>query len=112
MRNDSYEIEYQEYEHQYQQGLKRFELNNFSNNQENERISIIESFLTHMNHRQNRLTQKIYDEKLPVYRRKLLHIRKCLKSRGKAQINISPTIILDLLHHPFTSTELAYLARG
>ena len=54
---NAYEIQYQEYEHQYQQGLKRFELNHFSNHQENERIILMESFLTYMNHRQNRLIQ-------------------------------------------------------
>lgn len=109
---NAYEIQYQECEHQYEEDLKRFELNHLNNNVENQGISFMESFRSYMNYRINRLKQEIYHENLPVYRRKLLRLRRHFKINNKSQVIIAPNIILDLIHHPFTTVELAFLARG
>ncbi|CAF4165881.1 unnamed protein product [Rotaria sordida] len=108
---DVYEMKYKEYEHRYQQDLKRFEFNSSNNLQQNE-TSLFNCFLVYIDHRIYRLKQEIYYEKLPVYRRKLLHHRRHLKSTKKKLVTIFPTIIVDFIHHPFIAAELAYLSRS
>lgn len=107
----AYEIQYQHYENQYQQNFKEFES---KTNIDNNGTILLESFLTYINYRINRLKQVIYHEKLPVFRRKLRRQRQHLKQNGKfyKQIQVSPHVILDLHQHPFTTAELKYLARG
>lgn len=108
----AYEIKYQEYEHQYEEDLQQFEFNNLNDNPQNERINFMESFRSYMNYRINRLKQEIFHENLPIYRRKLLRLGRRFKWKNKSQVNIFPNIILDLIRHPFTTVELAFLARG
>lgn len=112
---DTYEIQYQDYEHQYREELKKFQLissNNIQRNITTTTTTLFYSFITYMNYRTNRMKQEIYYEKIPIYRRKLLcHRRRCLGSK-KELVNVRPTIILDLMRHPFSTTELAYLSRG
>jgi len=108
----AYEIQYQDYEHQYREELQQFQLLCSNNIQRHGTTSLFHSFITFMNYRTNRMKQEIYYEKIPVYRRKLLcHRRRRLRSK-KEVVNVRPTIILDLIRHQFTTMELAYLSKG
>jgi len=113
-----YEITYQDYEYQYQQDLKQFELdcsNHVHHRNEIIPTTLFNSFLTYINHLINRIKQEIYYEKLPLYRRKLLRRlrrQQHLGSTRKKLVNVGPQVIIDLLQHPFTATELAYLSKG
>ena len=108
---DALEIKYQEYEHQYQKDLEVFKFNTSTNIHTNG-ITLFNAVLIYIDHRINRLKQEIYYEQVPIYRKKLIRLHQRLKSTTKAFVNISPKIILDLNHHPFTATELTYLSRG
>ncbi|CAF1322710.1 unnamed protein product [Adineta steineri] len=109
---DAYEIQYQDYEHQYKRELDNFKLISANDDQINETTLPIDSFMTYINHRTNRMKREIYSEKLSIYRRKLLRRhRRRLELKTKL-IPICPTVIIDLIRHPFTATELAYLSRG
>jgi uncharacterized protein YbgA (DUF1722 family) len=109
---DTYEIQYQDYEHQYQEEFKKIELLSSNNSQRNGTTTLFTSLIGYMNHRTNRMKQEIYSEIIPIYRRKLLcHCRQQLRSKKKV-VNVRPTIILDLIRHPFTAIELAYLSKG
>lgn len=78
----------------------------------NQSIPLLDAFHSYIKNRMDRLKQEIYHEKLPMYRRKLLNLNRRLKLKNKSQVETSPTIILDLIRHRFTSRELAFLARG
>ncbi|CAF3032008.1 unnamed protein product [Rotaria sp. Silwood2] len=108
---DAHEKKYQEYEHQYQQDLKQFEFISSTHIDTND-TTLFNCFLLYIGHRIHRLKQEIYYEKLPVYRRKFVRLRRRLKPTKKNLVTIAPIIILDLIRHPFTVAELAYLSRG
>ncbi|CAF4058846.1 unnamed protein product [Adineta steineri] len=109
---DAYEIQYQDYEHQYKRELDNFKLISANDNQINEATLPIDSFMTYINHRTKRMKQEIYSEKLSIYRRKLLRRHRRRLGLKTKLIPIRPTVIIDLIRHPFTTTELAYLSRG
>ena len=106
----AYQIKIQEYEHQYQQDLNQFELKNINHMHINEK-SLLDSFNDYIDYRINRIKQDIYFEKLPSYHKQVLRKRQCLRW-PKKMVTVNPTVILDILYHPFTSTQLAYLSRG
>ncbi|CAF4037931.1 unnamed protein product [Rotaria sordida] len=108
---DAYEMKYKEYEYEYQQTLNLFELRSSNTIQQNG-VTLFNAFLIYLNHRIDRLKKNIYYEKIPIYRRKLLRFRRHLRSKRKNLVNVCPKIILDLLRHPLTGAELAYLSRG
>lgn len=80
---DIHEILYQDYEHQYQKEFLKFQSISFDNSsQSSETITPFNSFITCMNYRTNRIKQEIYSEKIPIYRRKLLHRRQHMIQRA------------------------------
>jgi hypothetical protein len=59
------------------------------------------------------MMEEIYYDKIPVYRRQLLRVRRRLESTKKLpKVSVWPKVIIDLIYHPFTATQLAYLSRG
>ncbi|CAF4782486.1 unnamed protein product, partial [Rotaria sp. Silwood2] len=107
---EAYVSKIQEYEHQYQRDLNEFELTHINDMCINEK-SLFRSFVDYINHRTNRMLQEIYCEKLPPYRKQLVRVRERLKW-PKKMVTVFPTVIFDILYHPFTPTQLAYLSRG
>ncbi|CAF4050299.1 unnamed protein product [Rotaria sp. Silwood2] len=108
---DAHEMKYREYEHQYQQDLKQFEFIS-SVHIDTTDITLFNCVLLYINHRVDRLKQEIYYEKLPIYRRKFVRLRQHLISTKKNLVTVAPTLILDVICHPFTIAELAYLSRS
>ena len=72
---DAYEIQYQDCEHQCLEELHQFQLISSNNTQRNG-ITLFDSFLTYINYRTSRIKQQIYYEKTPIFRRKLLRLRR------------------------------------
>ena len=64
-------VKFSECEQKYHQKLVQFK----------ENLTLDNSFIAYMNYRQKRLVQEIYDEKLPIYRRKLLRLRTVNSSK-------------------------------
>ena len=110
---DVYESKIQEYEHQYQQDLDLFELNSLNHvyHYNETTTPLFNSFNNYINHRINTMKQEIYYDKLPVYRRQLLRFRRRLESTKK-MVTVSPKVMIDLIYHPFTANQLAYLSKG
>jgi hypothetical protein len=106
-----YESQIQEHDFQYQQNLSQLK-QNILNNTSVDGITFYDSFITYMNHRQNRIEHDIYGEKIPIYRRKLLRVRRQHLKSIKKIVSVLPKVILDILYNPFTARELAYLSRG
>jgi hypothetical protein len=74
---------------------------------------VINAFINYMNHRTKRMMEEIYYDKIPDYRRQLLRVRRRLESTKKLpKVSVWPKVIIDLIYHPFTVTQLAYLSRG
>ena len=76
----TYESQIHEYEQKYHQKLVQFKENLTFNN----------SFIAYMNYRQKRLVQEIYDEKLPIYRRKLLRLHRQQFKMNKKLVSVLP----------------------
>jgi hypothetical protein len=68
--------------------------------------------MAYMNHRTKRLKQEIQCERIPVYRKKLLRLRRRDKKLIKKLVPVSAKVILDIPYNPFSAGELAYLSRG
>ncbi|CAF4647001.1 unnamed protein product, partial [Rotaria sp. Silwood2] len=99
-------------EHEYEMELHQFELTNSSQSYlNNANITLFQSFLNYINHRIKRIKEEIAYEKIPIYKRKLLNTQRRSKSTNKT-VSIKPNVILDLIYHPFTDIQLAYLSRG
>jgi hypothetical protein len=107
---DAYELILLAYKQHYQQILKQFEINNLNHPHMNG-ITLVDAFITYMDHRINRMKQEIYYEKILDYRRQLTRLRRRSTST-KQMVKVSPQVILDLIHHPFTAIQLSYLSRG
>ena len=114
-----YEIRLENYEQQYQRDLHQFEQNNSNDghliNDNGTTTTLFHSFTTYMDHRTNRIKHEIYFEKIPLYRSKLLRIqcRQLISSTNtRKMVDVSPQVIIDLIFHPFSAEELAYLSRG
>ncbi|CAF1241717.1 unnamed protein product [Rotaria sordida] len=106
-----YELQIQEIDFQYQQNLSRLKQSLLKNTSVHG-MTFYDSFITYMNHRQTRIEQEIYYEKIPIYRKKLLRIhRRHLKSIKKL-VSVLPKVILDIPFNSFTARQLAYLSRG
>lgn len=101
---DGYENKIQAYEYQYKEELYKLK--------SNETTLLFDSFTNYINHRTNRMKQEISYDKIPIYRRQLVRIHRRLKSKSKKIVSIFPNIIIDLIYHPFTATQLDYLSRG
>ncbi|CAF4159579.1 unnamed protein product, partial [Rotaria sp. Silwood2] len=109
---DAYESQIAEVEHQYEMELHQFDLTNSSQSCLNNGITTLcQSFLNYINHRINRIKEEIAYEKIPIYKKKLLRAQRRSKSTNKT-VTIKPNVIVDLIYHPFTDTQLAYLSRG
>lgn len=110
---NAYEIRFQEYEQQYQTELHRFQFmsSGYSSINSGTIMTLYSAFNNYINHRTNRMKQEISYETIPIYRRQLLRQHQLLGTRKK-MVSICPNVIVDLIYHPFTSTELAYLSRG
>ncbi|CAF4459001.1 unnamed protein product, partial [Rotaria sp. Silwood2] len=107
----AYEIQITQIEHEYEMELHQFELTNSSQIYlNNGTITLFESFLNYINHRIKRIKEEIAYEKIPIYKRKLLNAQRRSKSTNKT-VSIKPNVILDLIYHPFTDIQLAYLSR-
>ncbi|CAF3751880.1 unnamed protein product [Rotaria sp. Silwood1] len=107
-----YETKYEEYVHQYQETLKSFELQCSNHPSQSTETTRFQSFLLYINHWIHRLKQEIYYQTIPIYRRKLIRLRRQWRLNKKKLVSISPRIIMDLIRHPFTRAELAFLSRG
>ncbi|CAF5145296.1 unnamed protein product, partial [Rotaria sp. Silwood1] len=107
-----YETKYEEYVHQYQETLKSFELQCSNHPSQSTETTRFQSFLLYINHWIHRLKQEIYYQTIPIYRRKLIRLRRQWRLNKKKLVSISPRIIMDLIRHPFTRAELAVLSRG
>ncbi|CAF1290969.1 unnamed protein product [Rotaria sp. Silwood1] len=109
---DAYESQIAEVEHQYEMELHQFELTNSSHScLNNEITTLYQSFLNYINHRINRIKEEIAYEKIPIYKKKLLRAQRRSKFTNKT-VTLKPNVIVDLIYHPFTDTQLAYLSRG
>ena len=109
---DIYETKIQEYENRYQAELHKFELSSSSLSSMHDGTTILfKSFTNYVNHRTNRMKQEIFYDKTPIYRRQLLRVHRHLKSTKKI-VTVCPNVIVDLIYHPFTATQLDYLSRG
>ncbi|CAF2764146.1 unnamed protein product [Rotaria sp. Silwood2] len=97
-----HETKYRDYEDQYQRQLKQIALDS----------STRAHLTTYINHRTHRVQQEIFSEKIPVYRRKLTHLRRQRLKSNRKTVNVAPSVILDINRHPFTHREIAYLSRG
>jgi hypothetical protein len=74
---------------------------------------VINAFLNYMNHRTKRMMEEIFYDKIPVYRKQLLRHRRRLQLKKQLpRVSVLPKVIIDLIYHPFTATQLAYLSRG
>jgi hypothetical protein len=114
---NAYEIQYQDYEHQYREERGKLQVLCANDRQADGTTASasFDAFVAYVDHRTNRMKQEIYSEKIPVYRRKLLRLRRrrqCSQSDRQKKVTIRPTLILDLIRHPFTAVELAFLSRG
>jgi len=75
---DAYETKIQQYQHQYDIELHKFQRNCHSTrtNTNDETMTIatnlFNSFLNYINYRTNRMIQKIAFEKIPIYRKQVL----------------------------------------
>lgn len=111
----SYELQYQEYNYQYQMELDKLK-SLFSLTSTTSQMNLFDTFQSYMNHRINRIKQEIYREKIPIYRKKLVHRQRHQRSRSTSKkimrIHVAPKIIMDVFRHPFTSREIAFLSRG
>ncbi|CAF2819348.1 unnamed protein product [Rotaria sp. Silwood2] len=109
---DAYESEIEKFKHQYEDELHQFQLvNSRHSGFYSATTTIMNSFLDYMNRRTNRLKEEIVYEKVPFYRKHLLRVQQRFKSTKK-MVTVKPTVIVDLLCHPFTTSQLAYLSRG
>ncbi|CAF4513714.1 unnamed protein product, partial [Rotaria sp. Silwood2] len=107
-----YESQIKEVKHQYEVVLHQFELTSSSHSCSNNGITpLYQSFLNYINHRIKRRKEEIAYEKIPIYRKQLLRVQRRSKSINK-RVTIKPNVIVDLIYHPFTDTQLAYLSRG
>ncbi|CAF3989642.1 unnamed protein product [Rotaria sordida] len=57
-----------------------------------------------------RLKEEITYEKLPLSRKQILRVQRRSKSTSKT-VSVRPNVIVDLMYHPFTASQLAYLSR-
>ncbi|CAF4171520.1 unnamed protein product, partial [Rotaria sordida] len=110
-----YENQIEKFQHQYEVVLHQFEIANSShaciNNGTTTTTTLYQSFLNYINRRTNRLKEEIAYEKISLYRKQLLRVQRHLKS-SKKMVTVKPTVIVDLLYHPFTAAQLDYLSRG
>ncbi|CAF1237188.1 unnamed protein product [Rotaria sp. Silwood1] len=108
----AYESQIQAFEHHYEVELHQFELTSSSRTcSNNEIITLYQSFLNYIQRRIKRLKEEIAYEKIPIYRKQLLRIQRRSKSTNKT-VTLKPNVIIDLIYHPFTAAEVAYLSRG
>ncbi|CAM4819703.1 unnamed protein product [Rotaria magnacalcarata] len=113
---NAYESKIQDYKGQYEVELHKFELKNSSDSSTDDRTTttttvLFNSFINYINHRTNRMQEEIFYDKIPNYRRQLLRFHRRLKS-PKKMVTVCPNVIVDLIYHPFTATQLNYLSRG
>lgn len=116
-----YEIILQNYEQHYQRDLHQFERNTsntihlMNDHGTTTQSTLFQSFTAYMDHRMNRIKREICNEKIPLYRSKLLGTRRqqlWSTTNHRSTVNVSPQVIIDLIRHPFNADELAYLSRG
>lgn len=113
MELDTYEQRYREYEIQYQHALKQLEILSSTRLYSDSSHVLYRAFLAYIDHRSNRLQHQFFDEKIRLLRKQLLFTgRLRRKKKGSSSIPVAPSMIVDLLHHPFTYKEVAYLSRG
>ncbi|CAF1545843.1 unnamed protein product [Adineta ricciae] len=112
-----YEVQYQEYDQHYQKEFNQFQVISLNDGQKYG-VDLFNSFMTYINHRTDRIKQEIYSEKILIYRRKLVrrrrrhhHHQEDLRSKKSPFIRVAAKIIIDLIRHPFTTTEINYLSR-
>ncbi|CAF4098144.1 unnamed protein product, partial [Rotaria sordida] len=109
---DAYESEIKKFKHQYENELHQFQLTNSNHGGIHSGTrTIVNSFLDYINRRINRLKEETAYEKIPLYRKQILCVQRRLKP-SKKMVTIKPTVIVDLLYHPFTAAQLDYLSRG
>lgn len=111
----AYESKIQQFEDQYQRELYQFQFMNSnpsSMNNGTTATTLYNSFINYINYRTNRMKQESFYERIPVYRKQLLRqYRRGLGSKKK-MVSVYPNVIVDLIYHPFTATQLSYLSRG
>ncbi|CAF3847890.1 unnamed protein product [Rotaria sp. Silwood1] len=105
----AYEYKIEEYEQQYQQGLKEFQ-SRFPNTIQINEISLIDAFKTYIVLHTNRIIHDILN--------KIAHFREIIAQRyqrsssTKKMVGVSPEVTIDVLHCPFKADELSYLSLG
>ncbi|CAF5182310.1 unnamed protein product, partial [Rotaria sp. Silwood1] len=103
----AYEYKIEEYEQQYQQGLKEFQ-SRFPNTIQINEISLIDAFKTYIVLHTNRIIHDILN--------KIAHFREIIAQRyqrsssTKKMVGVSPEVTIDVLHCPFKADELSYLS--
>ncbi|CAF4037101.1 unnamed protein product [Rotaria sp. Silwood1] len=105
----AYEYKIEEYEQQYQQGLKEFQ-SRFPNTIQINELSLIDAFKAYIVLHTNRIIHDILN--------KIAHFREIIEQRyqrsssTKKMVGVSPEVTIDVLHCPFKPDELSYLSRG
>lgn len=100
-----YEKQYEQQHVQYQQRLQALQVNDSTQ-------MLFHIYSTYIQHHIERLQEEFFHQTLRLYRKKLQQQYRQRSKEAKQLINVSPVVMIDLFHHPFTSNEMAYLSRG
>ena len=106
----AYEFKIQECEQEYQQALIEVELNLAKSTMLTSGLTPFHSIKAYMTHHTNRIKQEIH-HKISHFNRTIARRRHRSKS-AKKTTGICPQVTIDVVRHPMSSDELAYLSRG
>ena len=99
-----YEQQYEQCHRQYQQRLQRLESHCSTR--------LYQSYVSYIQHHIVRLQEEFFHQTLRLHRKKLQRQFRQRSKEAKQLIGVSPVVMIDLFHHPFTTNEMAYLSRG
>lgn len=99
-----YEKQYEQYHQQYQQRLQILQVNRSTH--------LYQSYMAYIQHHIQRLQEEFFHQTLRLDRKKFQRQFRQRSKQAKRSMGVSPTVMINMFRHPFTTNEMAYLSRG
>lgn len=109
---DYYHRQYEQAHKAYRKVLQKLEIDSSTSLFTTGNQNVYQSVVAYIKHHTERLQQEFFREKLPLYRKKLQRLYRRRSQEQKKLADVSPLVMTDLLRHPFTCKEMAFLSRG
>lgn len=109
---DHYHQQYEQADKDYRKILQKLVIDSSTSLFTTGNQNAYQSFMAYIKHHTERLQQEFAQEKLPSYRKMLQRLYRRRSQEQKKLVDVSPLVMTDLLRHPFTLKEMAFLSRG